>query len=345
MIEKPRIKFLSLAFILVVSLSFVYASNYSEGPYGDECYGKDCPVVCGDGICEGSESCSTCSADCGACSSSSSSGGGGGGGGSCYYDWQCTNWFPSICPDTGIQERVCVNKGSCSGTTGIPNETRICEYLGPAEPLFDIYLTLDDHYKEMCSGNKIRAEIKLENYAKVELLDAFMTYWIIDENNKLIAEMKDTRAVENGVVYDIELLIPRSTPAGTYRLYSEITYSGNKTALSGESFEVLSEDQCGFFSKSSYFINLFFEFGWIILLLVILIVLIIIFIVLIKRRKNEVDKIIKKGKEHLEKGNLDDSKKQYSLLRSLYDSKYKGNVSVYQKIVGYYNSLIKHIKS
>ncbi len=36
---------------------------------------------CGDGSCNGAESCSTCSADCGACAASSSSSGGGGGGG------------------------------------------------------------------------------------------------------------------------------------------------------------------------------------------------------------------------------------------------------------------------
>lgn len=37
---------------------------------------------CGNGVCDGSDSCSSCSADCGACSTPASSGGGGGGGGS-----------------------------------------------------------------------------------------------------------------------------------------------------------------------------------------------------------------------------------------------------------------------
>ncbi|MBR9700158.1 S8 family serine peptidase [Candidatus Woesearchaeota archaeon] len=45
---------------------------------------KEQATYCGDAVCNGAESCSTCSTDCGACSStpSSSSGGGGGGGGS-----------------------------------------------------------------------------------------------------------------------------------------------------------------------------------------------------------------------------------------------------------------------
>ena len=37
----------------------------------------------------------------------------------------------------------------------------------------------------------------LKNYGKIELLDAYMTYWIINENNTLIVELKDTRAVKN----------------------------------------------------------------------------------------------------------------------------------------------------
>ena len=46
---------------------------------------SDC-IICGDGTCNGGETCSTCAADCGACSmpTSSGSGGGSGGGGSGY---------------------------------------------------------------------------------------------------------------------------------------------------------------------------------------------------------------------------------------------------------------------
>ena len=39
------------------------------------------PAVCGDGSCNGDESCSTCSSDCGTCPSTGGGGGGGGGGG------------------------------------------------------------------------------------------------------------------------------------------------------------------------------------------------------------------------------------------------------------------------
>ena len=244
-----------LSFVLILGLiPLVFAGNYGEGIYGSGNYSNSSTpsLFCGDGICNNGESCSTCSADCGTCPVTPSPGGGSSGGSSCTYDWQCTEWFPSICPESGIQERICANKGDCTGTKGMPNQTRTCEYLGPSEPLFDIYLTLEDKYKKMCSGNKIKANIKLENYAKVELLDAFMTYWIIDENNKLIAEYKDTRAVEKETSFNIELKLPESTTKGTYRLYAEITYSGDKTAVTGESFEVLSEEECALLSVKNF---------------------------------------------------------------------------------------------
>ncbi len=246
MIIKKKLIFFALILVLT---PLVLASNYGEGIYGSGNYTRTSTpsLYCGDGICNNGESCSTCSTDCGTCPVIPSPSGGSSSGSSCSYDWQCTEWFPSICPESGIQERICANKGDCTGTKGIPNQTRTCEYLGPSEPLFDVYLTLEDKYKKICPGNKIKANVKLENYAKVELLDAFMTYWIIDENNKLIVEYKDTRAVEKETSFNIELKIPDSTAEGTYRLYAKNTYSGNKTAIAGESFEVLSEEECKLF--------------------------------------------------------------------------------------------------
>jgi len=211
---------LILFWIIFLVIPLVFAGNYGAGIYGKGLYGVgEVPVS----------------------STSSNSGEGGSG---CSYDWECTAWVPSICQESKIQERICVNRGDCTGTIGMPNQTQTCEYLGPTEPLFDIYLTLPDNSKAVCAGNKIKANIKLENYAKVELLDAFMKYWVIDKDNTLIAELKDTRAVEKETNFDIELKIPESTTQGTYRLYSEIIYNGNKTAITGESFEVLSQEDC-----------------------------------------------------------------------------------------------------
>jgi len=201
----------------------------------------------------------------------------GGGSSSCFYDWQCINWFPFICPESEIQERICINKGTCVGTANIPNQSQTCEYLGPTEPLFDIYLTLLDKSKEICPGNKIKAEITLENYGKIELIDAFMTYWIINENNTLIAELKDTRAVKKGIDFNMELKIPESAIKGTYRLYAEITYGRNKTAVAGETFEIRSKENCTSYPLLNFYWRDLLYVGIIIIIFLLILILIKLF--------------------------------------------------------------------
>ncbi len=191
-------------------------SNYGEGIYGDGPYGGEVVIVPPTSSTGGSSSCS--------------------------YDWICTNWFPTECPVTEMQERLCVNKGTCSGTYEMPDQKRNCTY-EKKEPLFDIFLTLPTS-ENICPGDTVGANVKLENYGKIELLDAFMTYWIIDKNNSLIAELKDTRSVIDKKNFDISMTIPPSIPSGTYRLYAQITYSGNKTAIAGQSFEIGGENYC-----------------------------------------------------------------------------------------------------
>jgi len=312
-------KKLSIIFLILLVLPLVLSNNYGAEAYGCGLFGIGC-----------STSTPTPTPDSP-----------GGGGGSCNYDWQCTSWFPLICPESGIQERICTNKGTCTGTAGMPNQTQTCEYLGPSEPLFDIYLTLSDKYKEICAGNKIKANIKLENYAKVELLDAFMTYWIIDEDNKLITESKDTRAVEKETNFNIELKIPELIPKGTYRIYAQITYNGNKTAVTGESFEILSQEDCKLFSQ--------IKFNWAYLIyggIGILAVLLVLILIKVfgKREGKEIDVIIKKGEKDLKKGKLENSKNRYKLLKKLYESEYNRDVSIYKKIKNYYNNIMKKIK-
>lgn len=304
----------SLLFLLciLIFIPLISAINYGEGSYGENIYegtGSVTSEYCGDGICNNGETCSSCPADCGSCPISPPSGGGSSGESSCTYDWQCTNWFPLICPESGTQERICMNKGTCKDREGMPNQTQKCEYLGPKEPLFDIFLSLEDKYKETCSGSKIKANVKLENYAKVELLDAFMTYWIIDENNKLIVELKDTRAVEKETSFNIELKVPDSTSKGTYRLYAQITYSGNKTAIAGETFEVLSQDDCVFFSAKYFNWNYLIYAG-----IAVIGILGILFLVKLMRRKFKHKIIRVKGYQEKIKENLRRIKRRHYLV-------------------------------
>lgn len=115
--------------------------------------------VCGDDFCSSSESCSSCSTDCGTCpasSSSSSSSGGGGGGGSrtvtvteyvnqtiieeveviqeiivnetCVNNFTCSGWEPSVCNIDGeLQQRTCYDQNNCTDFIYIENQSCILE--------------------------------------------------------------------------------------------------------------------------------------------------------------------------------------------------------------------------
>lgn len=48
----------------------------------------------------------------------------------CTFKWVCSAWYPSPCI-TGIQKRICVNIGTCSGKNKIPKLTRTCTSLWP----------------------------------------------------------------------------------------------------------------------------------------------------------------------------------------------------------------------
>ncbi len=95
---------------------------------------------CGNAVCGGSEACSSCPVDCGACpsggdSGGSGSGGGGGGGGgslgagyiaSCIEKWECDEW--SICSIDEVQRRTCKDNNKCGTIENKPAELRKCIY-------------------------------------------------------------------------------------------------------------------------------------------------------------------------------------------------------------------------
>ncbi len=261
---------IGMGILILLIIPLVYAGNYGAGAYGSGDY------------------------NVGEASATPSTETPSGGGGSCVYDWQCTNWFPSECPESGIQERVCANKGTCSGTAGMPNQTQTCEYTGPTEPLFDIFVNILQ--QEACAGGKIKAEVNLINLGKAEVLDAFMTYWVINENNTLISELKDTRRIKDKETFNIEMKIPKSASEGTYRLYAQIDYE-NKTAVAGESFEVVGGAYCEIYPSIT-------EYGYFILIAIMFVIIIILIVLVIKRKfkgKKKEDKAINIPKVKKEK--------------------------------------------
>jgi len=206
------------------------------------------PSYCGDGTCDDDEDCSSCRSDC-ACASGYTCVSGvcvaeeaPGNGGACYYDWVCSDWYPEPCPPNGIQNRVCVNRGTCSGTLGMPNQQRNCTPAippGPAEPLFDISAKIPLRYKWINPGDVIGVDIILFNLGNITTLDVFFKYWIVDENNKLITEIQETRAIGERDKFRIAMVIPPEIEIGSYKFYVQITYDLDKVAMAGDSFEVI----------------------------------------------------------------------------------------------------------
>jgi len=196
---------------------------------------------CGDGTCDSDETCSSCPSDCGECSApeipiTPSAGGGGG----CTYDWVCSEWYPEPCPSEGFQKRVCVNRGSCNGISGMPDLEKNCipSFVSPAEPLFDIFLRVPLFKKWISKGDSIDTDVELVNVGNTTKIDVFFKYWIVDKNNRLILEKQETRAVGEYEKFTIRFPLSRDLKTGVYKIYAHISYDDGKVALAGDSFEI-----------------------------------------------------------------------------------------------------------
>ncbi len=216
------------------------------------------PLFCGDGICNNGETCSTCSADCG-CSSgytctsgvctlvttppSGSPGGGGGGGGAvaCTYDWVCSEWYPEPCPLDGIQKRVCVNRGTCTGAEKMPVTNRTCipQIIPPSEPLFDLFVKVPVKYKWILQGQVVGFDTELINVGNATTIDVFFKYQIADENGRLIAETQETRAIGEKDKFRTRILLPENLEEGIYKVYVQINYDSGRIAIAGDSFGIV----------------------------------------------------------------------------------------------------------
>ncbi|GEM_PF-3057402 len=133
-----------------VAASVGNATIYAEITNSMECFldnnqnsgTMEITASCGDGYCNGGESCGSCPSDCGTCPPTGGGGGGGqtvggGGGGatgSCIMNYNCTSW--SECTPEGIQTRICEYEGNCPdyyAEERKPDTERSCRYVMPAE--------------------------------------------------------------------------------------------------------------------------------------------------------------------------------------------------------------------
>jgi len=240
-----------------------YAESSDYEVYVGWFYPSGAPAAsCGDGTCDTGETCSSCPADCGVCVSD-----GGTGGGGCTYDWVCSDWYPQPCSIDEVQQRVCVNRGTCSGTESMPNDTRECIYI-PSEPLFDIFARVPLLKKFIGPGESLDVNIKLVNLGEITPLDVYFKYWIINEDNMLITEFQETRAISEKEDFVISMNIPKETELGKYKFYVEIKYDVNKLAIAQDSFEIVRYKLGKF---------MFMLLLWVIIFLIVFVLIFLIF--------------------------------------------------------------------
>lgn len=173
----------------------------------------------------------------------------------CYYDWDCTKWFPYICPAEGIQKRSCFNRGTCSGLRNKPSEIQNC-IPETKRPLFDLFLRIPRTYKWLLSGEEVLANLELINVRDTTQLDVFLKYWIIDINNTLIYEQQETRSVEQGVKFGINIGLSKKIKPGLYRLFAQASYDLDKIVIAEDSFEIIESKFKQFTKRFLYFILL-----------------------------------------------------------------------------------------
>lgn len=178
--------------------------------------------------------------------------GGGGGSSACTYNWVCTSWFPEPCPENGIQERLCVNKGTCTGIKDMPEQNRTCTFIEPIGPLFDISAKIPLLKRQVLPGGSVEVEIELFNIGDIEILDVFFKYWILNENNTLITEIQETKAIEEREKFEINIPIPNDVGLGNYRVFVQITYDDGKVAVAEDSFQIV-ESRISFYTRFGIF--------------------------------------------------------------------------------------------
>jgi preprotein translocase subunit SecG len=260
----------------VCSINTCAGLSYNCGVWGDGC-GRS--LNCG--TCVSGYTCSS-----GTCVVSGVTPSGGGTTTTCTRDWVCSEWYPEPCPAEGIQKRVCVNKGTCTDKVGMPDDERTCIpelFLGPAEPLFDLFARIPIKYKWVEAGSPIEIDLRLINLGNTTALDVYFKYWIVDENNLLITELQETRAISEVDEFTVRLDLSSQMALGKYKFYTQITYDDDdKVAVAVDSFEVVRDK--------------FFRFIVIFALIFFILMIIFLIILIIKRRKKKEKKEIKKKK-------------------------------------------------
>jgi len=163
--------------------------------------------VCGDGTCNGAETCSSCSTDCGACATA---GGGGGGGGVAPIT-------PSI----------------------IEEEEEI-----PAEPyVFQLEVRVLPKYSEVFVGEEVVADIKIKSVGtETEVVNGNLEYFIEDSKGNTFNLKKESVSFTGEKKVLAELSVPDYLKAGDYWIVAKFNYE-NKDAVGNGKFRVVEKEE------------------------------------------------------------------------------------------------------
>jgi hypothetical protein len=193
-------------------------------------------AYCGDGSCNGGESCSSCAADCGICPST---------GGGCYTNWTCMAWSACV---SGTQTRTCSKVISycyakqtetarnCSVEQ--PAASNVTEQLAVtvAVALFDIDLKIVK--SEIFSSEKLSAVVSLTNIGRPGKVDANLDYAVTDANGNIVYSETEVVPVETQMQFVKEFDVSQ-LGSGKYVLTVDLQYLDQKEpAQSADTFVV-----------------------------------------------------------------------------------------------------------
>lgn len=203
---------------LIFNVSHFTTYSVSEGLY------------CGDNACNNGESCSSCSTDCGSCSSGGSSSGGGGGGGGSRQ-----NILPSLDDDDVIDTKLLAKE-----IINVPNDAHSGDIPKTEEEvaLFDIGVEFTT--EDVTSMDQLVTKIMLINFGAPGLIDVEVIYNIKDKEGKVLYEETETVPVEIQTEY-LKSFNLSGLEEEEYILSLELVYAGQKEEAKAEAMFVVGK--------------------------------------------------------------------------------------------------------
>ena len=105
----------------------------------------------------------------------------------------------------------------------------------------NLEVTVHDNYKEVLAGNDIWFTIKIANLGNVGKVDISLNYWISDIDNSIIAENKETMAVQTQASFVRTFNIPKDAKIGKYKLNIKMDYGDGEEVVADTSFNVVEK--------------------------------------------------------------------------------------------------------